>query len=315
MARRGHRCPSLGLASFLLGSLLGVAGFPLVAPGHEDPGAQIEQVTREIAGNPKDPELYLRRSELYRSRGQWHQGIADLQSAKHLNPDLVVVELRLARLLLDADNASAALEAVDRFLVLEPRHPGAHLIRARILARLDSRDEAAREFTTGIDLARGQGLAPQPDDFLERARLLACDGKLDAALEGLDEGSRTLRGAVTLEFFAIDLEVKRRNWNAALRRLSDLEARANRKEIWMARRGEVLLMAGRREEAAEIYQAALDRIEELSGQLRERPATVELADEVREQLASLKAPIPPSQTFSRVQLSGHADCSAASSPL
>ena len=302
-----------GAAAMWLAALLICVALPLSAIADEDTGVQVKHATEEIALHPDDAELYLRRAELYRSRREWAAGLADLQTAKRLNPDLAAIELSLARLLLAADNPQQALVAIDSFLSLHGDHAGAHLMRARILVRLGSRREAVDEFTRGIDLARRsgtEGKGPQPDDYLERARLLACDdiGQVAEAIRGLDEGVVALRGAITLQLLAIDLELARRNWDAALDRLAAVEARANRKETWMARRADILAQAGRVDEASRAYAAALAAIEALPERLRSTGSTAELASRVREGLAAARTGAAGPNHSVRLQLSGDAGC-------
>ena len=55
---------------------------------------------------------------------------------------------------------------------------------------------------------------------------------------------------VTLQLFAVDLEVQRERWDAALERIDRIAARSARQETWLLRRGEILEQAGRSEAAS-----------------------------------------------------------------
>lgn len=312
---QGRRAACIALAALAL-----AIGLPLAAPAHEDPALQAGEVSRQIALHPDDARLYLQRAELRRSRREWSAGVADLQTAKRLDPDLAIVDLSLAQLLLGAGNPQPALAAVDRFLAHDRDHAGAHLTRARILVKLGSRRDAIDEFTRGIDLARrdAQGSkGAQPDDYLDRARVLACEGGagIDNAIRGLDEGTAALDGAITLQLFAVDLEVDRKGWDAALQRLDALEAKANRKETWIARRADVLVKAGRIEEARRAYQSALVAIDQLPQRLRTTTTMSTLASHIRTKLSDLDNPTEPPSTFVRAQLSSKTDCPITPSPM
>jgi len=297
-----------------------VLALPPAACAHEEPSLQEDQLSEQIALHPDDAALYLHRAELHRSQREWTAGVADLQTASRLDPELAVVDLSLARMLLEADNPQAALPAVDRFLGLHGDHAGARLTRARILVRLGSSKEATDEFTRGIELAKrdGQGgKGAQPDDYLERARVLACEGgaHVDEAIRGLDEGTAALSGAITLQLLAIDLELGQRRWDAALRRLAVLEAAANRKETWIARRADVLARAGRVEESAQAYRAALAAIDALPERLRTTTAATALVARIRASLsepAGAGAPSAARQLSSRSLLTGSASCPLSS---
>jgi len=307
-------------------SIVALATFlSIAAEAHEDPALKEDEISEQIALHPNDATLYLQRAEERRSQRQWAEGVEDLQTASRLDPSLVVVDLALAKLLLSADNPQPALAAVDRFLAHDGNHAGGRLTRARILVKLGSRREAVDEFTRGIELARGgadersgaqDSRGAQPDDYLERARVLACEGeaRIDEAIRGLDEGAAALGGAITLQMLAVDLEVDLRRWDAALQRLAALETKANRKEAWIARRADVLLLAGRNEEAGRVYASALAVIDALPERLRTTTTTSALAAQIRTTLSDLKKGTQPT-TFIRARLTDRADCPTAASPM
>lgn len=280
--------------------------------GHEEPAEHADELSAAIERDPNNASLYLQRAEEHRSQHEWALGIADLQTATRLDPDLAVADLALAQMMLEAGSPQTALAAVDRFLAGHGDHAGAHLTRARILVRLGSRREAIDEYSRGIELAQRSdhdGKGAQPDDYLERARSLACEQRVDEAIQGLDEGATARGGAITLQFLAIDLEAGRQRWDGALARLAAIEAKANRKETWMARRAEILVHAGRVDEARVVYTSALATIDALPERLRTTTTTTELAGRIRASLANLHAPAP------RAHLSGNAGCPSPGAPM
>ncbi len=143
--------------------------------------------------------------------------------------------------------------------------------------------EAAQDYSRALTLASNPG----PDLFVERAQALceAGDEYLGAAVEGLDEAIRRLGPLVVLASVAIDLEVKRNRYDAALDRIDQVLAQLARKDRWLVRRAEILQKAGRMEEARATYQAALAAIESLPPHLRQTPASRELETRLRALLA------------------------------
>ena len=260
----------------------------LVLPGflraHGDVEEQIEALTKQIHQDRGNSRLYLKRGELHRVQQEWTAAEADYSRAARLGLGLTVVELARARMLFESGRASAALPRVDRYLTAEPGSIEARVLRARILAKLSRGLEAAREFTRAIE----QLSEPQPEHYIERARALFGEGPqhLDEALRGLDEGIQKLGPLVTLELLAIDLELKGKTYDAALGRLEAIAAQSPRQETWLARRGEILLQAGRPAEARLAFRAALEAVEILPPGRRWTPATVELEGRVR---AALRA--------------------------
>ena len=107
----------------------------------------------------------------------------------------------------------------------------------------------------------------------------------------MDDGIERLGPLVTIQLHAIDLELKRKQFDAALARLEKIAAQSPRKETWLARRGEILLQAGRREEARAAYEQALKALDTLPPGRRNVPAMNELERRIK---AALEATRPVS---------------------
>jgi len=103
---------------------------------------------------------------------------------------------------------------------------------------------------------------------------------------GLDEGIQKLGPLVTLQLTAIDLELRRRNYDAALARLDGITSQSERKETWLVRRGEILKLAGRQEEARAAFNAALVAIESLPPARRQSRTVTTLELRARSALGS-----------------------------
>jgi tetratricopeptide (TPR) repeat protein len=252
---------------------------------HGDLGEQIMAVTREIGAKPRQPALYLKRGELYRALRNWDAALADYDRAASLDPRLAVVDLARGKLLLEAGRVEAALAALDRLLDRQPDLGEGLITRARVLVRLGRSAAAAEEYTRGIARVR----RVLPEHYLERAEAQSACGRVEEAIRGLDEGIGKLGPVVTLELMAIDLEVGRKRYEAALARLERITARSPRKDPWLARRGEILEKAGRRREARAAYREALAALESLSPARRNSPSAVELEKRLRAALGGNKA--------------------------
>jgi predicted Zn-dependent protease len=252
---------------------------PVFLRAHGDVDEHIAALTEQIRQDPRNPRLYLKRGELHRDRHHWTAAEADYNRAARLDPGLAVVELARARKLFESGRASKALPRVDGYLARQPDDAEARVLRARILAKLSRGVEAAREFTQAIE----QTAEPQPEHYIERAQALVRSGPQHRAeaLCGLDEGIQRFGPLVTLELLAIDFELKDKDYDGALSRLEAIAAQSPRQETWLARRGEILMWAGRPAEARLAFQAALEAVESLPAGRRWTPATVKLESRVR----------------------------------
>jgi len=91
---------------------------------------------------------------------------------------------------------------------------------------------------------------------------------------------------VTLQKAAIDLELKHHRTDEAMTRLETIIARSNRKETWLAWKGEILLAAGKADEAHEVLLRTLETIDGLPSRMRTSPGMTELRAKVERLLAS-----------------------------
>lgn len=257
----------------LLGVAICVGLLPSFARAHEGLHEQIVAVTAKIKRDPKNASLYLQRGELHRLHRDWARAAADYNRAARLQPGLKVVDLARSKMLFESGRFQRARLTLDRVLKQQPGHYEGLITRARVLAKLGARIEAARDFTAALE----RSSVPEPELYLERAQVIAGDGKrIDEALSGVDEGIKKLGPLVTLQLAAIDLELRRQNYDAALARLDVVAAQSERKETWLVRRGEILKLAGRQEEARAAFSAALAAIESLPPERRQSRAVTAL---------------------------------------
>jgi tetratricopeptide (TPR) repeat protein len=267
-------------------ALAAVAILPLRLLAHGDLHEQILAVTEQIAKDPKNSELYLKRGELHRMHQEWDLAQADYDHAAALNTTLAVVDFTRGRMFLEANWPHSAKICLDRFLLKHTNHVEGFLARARTLVKLERPLDAERDFTTAIRYAP----SGRPELYIERAQALANAGDKHyaGALRGLDEGIERLGPLVTIQLHAIDLELKRKQFDAALARLEKIAAQSPRKETWLVRRGEILLQAGRREEARAAYEQALKALDALPPGRRNVPAMNELEKRIKAALETTR---------------------------
>jgi predicted Zn-dependent protease len=222
---------------WLLSIAVSIALLPSFARAHEGLHEQIAAITAKIKRDPKNAALYLQRGELHRFHRDWARAAADYDRAERLRPSMNIVKLARGKMLFESGKLQPAKLTLDRFLAQQPDHYDALLTRARVLAKLGDRTNAAKDFTAALALSA----VPEPELYLERAKVLP----VDEALRGLDEGINKLGPVVTLQLAAIDLELRRKNYDSALARLDQIAAQAERKEAWLVKRNEILKLAGR----------------------------------------------------------------------
>jgi tetratricopeptide (TPR) repeat protein len=268
-------------------SLVGtIVGSPCIVLAHGDVHGQIVEITQQIEKSPTNSELYIKRGELHRTHQDWDAAQADLDRAFALNSALDVIDFAKGRLFLEASWPVSAKVSLDRFLSKHTNHVEALVVRARTLAKLERRVEAAADYTHAINVSTES----RPELYFERAQVLAAEGGKHSkeAVRGLEDGMKKMGPLVTLQLCALDIEVKQKQYDDALKRLESITAKSPRKETWLARRGEILQEAGRKSEARQAFTAALEAMETLPPARKNVPAMMDLQKHLREELDKLK---------------------------
>lgn len=260
-----------------------------IASAHGATHEQIAALTIKINLDPRNADLYVRRGELYSDHGNWKSALDDFQRAGQLDSNLTLVDLARGRTLYHAGQFEPAKSALDQFLAKEPIHPQARILRARTLSQLGQWDASVEDYSQAIEYLAQLG-APNPDYYLERAYASAARGPayVPDALRGLDDGIATLGTLATLQLYAIELELSRGRTDDALVRLESLASSSNRRESLLARLGEILELAGRRNAARTAYEQAIAAINLLTPRHRATRGIVELEAQVRTALARLQ---------------------------
>ncbi|MFN2406756.1 MAG: tetratricopeptide repeat protein [Pyrinomonadaceae bacterium] len=286
---------------WLLAVTICLAMLSSFAQAHEGLHEQIVAITAKIKRDPKNATLYLQRGELHRLHREWTRAAADYDRAARLEPELKVIDLVRGKMLLESGRLQRARVTLDRFLTQQPSHFEGLVTRARVLAGLGATNDAIKDFTEAL------AVSPDPELYLERAHATAPDSRvsvrdarvsgrdatqpreqkrIEDALNGLDEGSKRLGPVVTLQLAAIDLELRRHNYDAALARLDIVMSQSERKETWLVRRGEILALAGRKDEARSSFQDALTAIDSLPPSRRQTRSMTALQLRIRSALGA-----------------------------
>ena len=246
---------------------------------HDAVHKQIEAVTQQILQQPDNVDLYIKRGELQRLHRNWEAALTDFEYAAKISTTQSSVDFYIGQVYLDSGQYELAKNKFNLFLQAHPEHIKARVARARTLVSLGQGTAAAVDYSHVISRLK----APQPEYYLERAQALGGAGPeyIDQAIKGLDEGIHVLGPLLILQLGAIDLELSRGRFEAALVRLDRVIEQMPRKEKWLAKKAEILLMANRPEEARKAWEEALRELEKLPPGRRNVRATKQLEAEVR----------------------------------
>lgn len=265
------------------------AGFLAVAASAMAHGFLHERIVEAGAEIAKAPtaEAYSRRAELERLHGDFEAALKDYDEAARRAPERRDIDLGRARLYETAGQWDKALASADRFLATTPGHGSALATKARALAALGHHAEAAEVFREAI----AHHEQPDPDLYVERARALEAMGSNGAAraVASLDDGMERLGPAVSLALEAIRIETAAGQFDAALVRIDAQMVGSPRREVWLDRKADVLLAAGRPLEARKACETAVEEIGKLPQRLRASTSTQSVLTRLRTKLDGMKA--------------------------
>lgn len=212
---------------------------------HSDVDPEIAEVTAELANQPENVALLLRRGQLYRFNGKFTESLNDLEHAWLLDRDNRHVALARCRTLVALGRDSAAKVALDQYLQGES---GASRVvalveRAHLYGRTGRADLALADFSAALHLY------PTVELYLARGHLQEELGQLDNAEAGYREGVSHLRHASILRKELIRVKIAQGHYPEALTLIDNELAAAAVKTEGYLRRAEVLAAMGQTEAA------------------------------------------------------------------
>ncbi len=258
---------------------------PTFVWAHGDLHQRIQILTNKIKIDNKDPELFLKRAELYRQHQEWSSAIKDFKKVRELNPQHPLLSYLFGKLLIEANKPIEAKKELDQFIKLNPNHGPAFLYRARTWVKLKNKQEAEKDYNQAIHFFS----PPEPDLYLERANIVFSMGKpfQEKALQGLDEGIKTIGPIVTLINQAINFEREIGKYKQAIKRIELLPEKLKSHPFWLNIKGDILIEAGKNEEAKQTFYLALKKIKSFSARRQQTRATKKLEEEIQQKLVSL----------------------------
>jgi tetratricopeptide (TPR) repeat protein len=257
---------------------------------------RIKALSLSIEKNPDNQALRVQRSLAYAESNQPGLALADIQVAETVG-DPVEAAFTHGVLLYREGDYTSARTYFDRYLRAYPLHFGALDYRARLLRDSGENRLALADYTALIQ--RNDAL--DPGYYVATARLMAGlpERGVDEALALLDKRLAQLGPITPLQRYAIELERNRGNFQGAIERMAGLDQRLRATPQWQVEIAELLLLAGKSEEALPYLTLAEEQLQ--SGRLpvhRELLATVHRLQEQVQHAAlracgsSLQSPCP-----------------------
>ncbi|WNO08436.1 tetratricopeptide repeat protein [Teredinibacter sp. KSP-S5-2] len=254
-----------------------------IAFSHGDGNAKIHQLDHQIEHNPNNVKLYEKRAKLLILNENWNKALQDLKKIEKLNPENTDVYLSRAEIYYAQNKYNKSLKSINRYLTSHPDNVPGRLVRARVYTSIQQINEAETDYRFVLTNAQ----RTLPTWYTEFAEALHSHNKNEQAIQILEQGMATLGDLNVFALTAAEIEFNSGQVNAALTRIDTVLNKADRKDIWLALRGDFLLKANRKDEAKAAYTAALRSQANLPQHIQNKPISRELVQALETKLKTL----------------------------
>jgi len=238
---------------------------------------QIEALTQQLKEQPKNAVLYVQRGLLYQAHGSYEEATNDFQKALKVDKQLKLVYLHLSQSYLGQEQADSALYSIQTYLTHFPNNPTALISRGEAYSGLKQYDLAALDYEKSIEL-KGEKTTVQ--DYISWSKSVSSTN--GDAVACLEKGMTHLGKLITLQQEALNLELKTAQYEAAVWRIDTILEGLQRKEIWLVKKAEVLILAKRETEATTALNEARLAIGNLKPRAKNTDVIKKLMDRIEE---------------------------------
>lgn len=252
----------------------------LVAPAfaHRGLDPDIQELTEELAKDPNDVKILLRRAWSYRKNGEFSKSLADVDRANQLNlgnqeilfeRGLTLSAMRrdveaeevLSRFL-EEGAAKVGGKIADRILrtpsgKISTRTSDKNLLQTALVERAHVRKRRNKAGLAIEDFSAAIKIRPSMHLYLSRGRLQESLGQFNQAAAGYREGLARVGSALPLKESLIRVDIERQQYSQVLRQIDQELARASVKTHWYLRRAEILDVMGKEKASQEALKKAL----------------------------------------------------------
>lgn len=256
--------------------------------GHGTAPDRLSALAAALERTPDNAGLLVEQADLLVEHGDHAVAWASLERAEKLATEGLPIERVRARLLLEEGRIAEAVAQLDNAVRRSPDDVLALTLRARAHQAMGRREASLADYR--LACAASNRLAG--DLAIEAADAFVAAGQPEEADGVLKKSLRTAGKVPSILVRLIDIEVSLGRPAAAVEWAEVMKRQAPRPEPWMARRAELLALAGKTQEARAAWIELRDHLAGLPSLERGSPALRPLVERVAKALAAL--PTPPS---------------------
>lgn len=248
---------------------------------HPSPEHKIEELEQHLRDTPGDVELRISYASQLRKMQRFDDAENALRTVDLVSPAHPGVSLERAQIAYYRGNDVMVAESLAQALLRKhPRYAEGWNFLGQLQRKAGRIDDAIDSGRRYLALTKEY----RAGDFTDLATLLSNrngEGDKEEAVQVLDQGLAKVGELAGMHLMAAGIEASLQRYEAASRRFDKLAARYRPRPDWSRQKGEILVRAGRYQEAATAFDSALAMIQSMPPERQEDP-------EVRKLILTLK---------------------------
>jgi len=229
-----------------------LALLPVLAWSHAGDERGLQRLQQLIEQRPQQQSHYIKRGALYTRAGHFQLALADFERAQTLGP-IAAVSFELGLYYFRRQQMSDAAEQFDLHLAHYDNDAAALEFRIKTARALGQQPLAQDLFETLVT----QSPYSNPGHYLAAANAeIKGEAGLARALVLIDRGIARFGPVPQLQQFAIELELRRGDYQQAISRHQTLATATGHSPHWLAKQAQLLAGDQRTEEAAKLVRRA-----------------------------------------------------------
>lgn len=236
----------------------------------------LKRLTVLLEASPNDDCLHFQLACAYIEHGDWAACLAEVERVERLAPGKHPTRFLEGRAFSTGGDYQMALYALDDVLNVEPTHAAALAERGKVYLKLHNSEKALVDYQLAFKVDN----AVQRQWYVDAGVGFIALGQLKQGVDILDQALHQFGPDPDFLIPQVEAALALRDFNRALRDVDLLKDLWPRPEPWMARRAQILSLAGRPTEAEAAWRGLHDHLMALPNLERGLPLLVPIQAEV-----------------------------------
>jgi tetratricopeptide (TPR) repeat protein len=229
---------------------------------HGDLHERIQLVSSQIDENSEDPELYVKRGDLYFQHEDFVASVSDFKQAIIRNTEQYNINYLLARSYYELDEIDSSEYYLNKQLAVTPDYFRALQLLGHSYEELGQYESSVKYLITALDHIETR-IPKNYLDIIDAYRKCEKDLQITQAVKWCDNAIHDLGPLVVFYDRKIDLCLKSGRLTDAIQSLDEVIKINQQKEKWLVKRAHIYLSLGMKEEAIKDVQVAFGSFEKL----------------------------------------------------